>query len=389
MSKILEEANKIKGEIIDHRRHLHANPEVFDDLPNTTKYVREVLESYGYEVNEICKSGLVALAGDPSKGKTIMLRADMDALPMQELSNLPFSSTNNYAHTCGHDMHTSMLLGVAKILKERESELNGCVKLMFQPDEEGLTGAKKMLKAGLLENPKVDAAAAIHVMSGMECGVVSYRTGSVMASQDRFQININGKGGHGAYPQDTIDPINVGVHIHLALQEIIARETAAQDPLVITVGMFKGGDVANIIPHTAVMEGTIRSLDPDVRTFAKRRLEEVSMNVAKTYRAEANTVWLAETPVNFNNEELTNELITYIQNEGITTVEMPQGMGSEDFAFVSEQVPSAYFALGAGGEDACYHQGGMHHPKVIFNEDCLPVGVSVFVSSAISWLNNN
>ena len=384
MNQYLQEAEQIKDTIVADRRQIHQNPEVGIELYTTTEYIMKRLKEMGYEPKEICKSGVMASVGKKG-GKTILLRADTDALPMQEDSGLAFQSKNSCAaHTCGHDMHAAMLLGAAKLLKEHESELNGEVRLMFQPDEEALTGAKAMIEAGILEG--VDNALALHVMSGkMAPGNVVTAPGVVAASQDRFVIEVTGTGTHGAMPHLGVDPITVGAHILLGLQELIARELDSTTPVVITVGSFQAGDAANIIPQKAVLQGTIRSLSIESRSFAKQRLVEIAELTAKTYRAECSVSFPVETPCNYNNPEFTKQITGYLEEMNIPVIPAPMGMGSEDFAYVAEQVPSTILIVAAGGEEEKYHYP-MHNPKIQFNEDVLPYGTAILVNCAIEVL---
>src|SRR3712207_1027846 len=238
-----ERAKEIKDEIISYRRELHSNAEVGMDLPFTTEFVMKTLKSFGYEPKRIIDSGVVATVGNGGK-PCILLRADMDALPMTEESCLNFCSKNlGSAHTCGHDLHAAMLLGAAKMLKENEQSINGTIKLMFQPAEETFQGAKAMIDAGVLENPHVDRALAFHVGAGnAPVGICAYNDkGASMFSSTGFKINIKGKGSHGATPHESIDSINIAVHIYLALQELIAREINPSTPALITIGQLSGG----------------------------------------------------------------------------------------------------------------------------------------------------
>ena len=225
MNKYLARANQLVPELVENRRHFHRHPEVRNELFETVKYVKAQLEDMGYQVQEICQCGLVVLAGGKKPGKCILIRGDMDALPMPEDTGLEFSSENPGAmHACGHDLHMAMLLGAAKLLKEHEDEIEGTVKICCQPNEETFGGAKAMIEAGVLENPHVDAAFAIHVGSMADVGTLDYGKGLTMGSADGFSIHVKGKGCHGAAPNSGISPINIGVHIYLALQELLARE---------------------------------------------------------------------------------------------------------------------------------------------------------------------
>ena len=268
----LKRATEINPEVIANRRYLHQHPELAFDLDNTVRFVKEKLTEMGYAPADCGDHGVVALAGGRKPGKCILIRADMDALPMKEESGLEFSSlTDSAAHTCGHDTHTAMLLGAAKLLKEMEDEIPGTVKLMFQPAEEMGTGAENMLKAGVLENPHVDASFGIHIFAAVPAGVLVYGNGPMLSSCDVFEITVKGKGGHGSMPNDTVDPIMVGAHILTALESINSREIAPDSFGVLTVGCFQSGSKFNIIPDTAFMTGTIRTFDAGVHQEAPRR----------------------------------------------------------------------------------------------------------------------
>ena len=386
MKKILEQAKEIEKKIIEHRHYLHQCPEIGFDLPKTRAYVINVLTQLGYQPKEI-GGGIVTTIGEASKGKTIMLRADMDALNMQEDNDLAFKSKNNYAHTCGHDTHTAMLLGVAELLKNNVEELQGCVKLMFQPNEESMGGAKAMIEEGLLENPKVDVALGLHSISGVfDSGMVVYSDGAAQCSSDIFKISIQGKGAHGSTPEVGVDPITIAIHIHLALQELISREAPSDDKLVLTVGKFVGGTAANIIPDSAVLEGTLRSNNEKSRQAILVRMKEIVPAIAKVYRGEAIIEFEGSAPVLVNNKEFVDQMVSYfkdypypvIKNEGMSA-------GSEDFAYVCQNVPSMFFYLGTGScaEGYLYSQ---HHPKILFNEEVFYLGTALLTYGAMEWL---
>ena len=393
MKKFIEQAKLIKEEIISYRRVIHSNPEVGQELPKTKKYVMDKLVEFGYSPEEICESGIVATIKGNKPGKTFLLRADMDALPIAEKTSCDFKSTNGCMHACGHDMHTAMLLGAARLLKENQDEIEGTIKLVFQPDEEGFTGSKKMIKAGVLENPKVDAALAMHVHSGTPSNVVLCGLGTSIAGCNRFRIVVKGKGCHGAMPETGIDPINIAAHIYLAIQTILTREISATESDVVTIGKFVGGDVPNVIPEEVVMEGTIRSLDKEVGEFIFDRMNEIVTSTAKMLRGEAELIELSSVPPLANNDELAHELTGYMKDivgEKAVVLFEQGGMGSEDFASYSYEVPSVYIMLGAGTkqENSLYGEA-MHNEKVVFNEDILPTGAAIHAYSAIMWLKNN
>lgn len=393
MENFIKQAESIKDDIVSYRRTIHNNPEVGDKLPKTKGYVMDKLREMGYEPTEICESGIVATIQGNKPGKTFLLRADMDALPMKEETEFDFKSTNGCMHSCGHDMHTSMLLGAAKLLKQNQDQIEGTVKLVFQPDEEGFTGAKKMIKAGVLENPKVDAAMAMHVHSGTPSNVVLYGLGTSIAGCNRFRIVVKGTGCHGALPETGVDPINIAAHIYLSLQEIISREISSTKPAVLTIGKFAGGDAPNIIPEEVVMEGTIRSLDKEVGEFIFNRMNEIVTSTAKMFRGKAELIELSSVPPLANDTDLANELGNYVKDlvgeKAVVSFE-GGGMGSEDFASYSYEVPSVYFMLGAGTKQENPLYGlPMHNNKVVFNEDIMVTGAAMHAYCAIQWLKNN
>ena len=393
MNKFTEQANLMKEEIIGYRRTIHSNPEVGQELPKTKKYVMDKLREFGYCPEEICESGIVATIEGSKPGKTFLLRADMDALPITEKTTCDFKSDNGCMHACGHDMHTAMLLGAAKLLKKNQDEIEGTVKLVFQPDEEGFTGAKKMIKAGVLENPKVDAALAMHVHSGTPSNLVLCGLGTSIAGCNRFRIVVKGAGCHGAMPETGVDPINIASHIYIAIQSILTREISATKSAVVTIGKFVGGDVPNVIPEEVIMEGTIRSLDKEVGEFIFKRMNDRVTSTAKMFRGEAELIELSSAPPLTNDNNLAHELTNYMKDivgERAVVLFESAGMGSEDFASYSYEVPSVYIMLGAGSkqEDNLYGEP-MHNEKVVFNEDILPTGAAIHAYSAIMWLKNN
>ena len=394
MKEIINEARELKEELINIRRTIHESPEVGSSLPNTKAFVMNKLKEYGYEPKEICESGIVATIEGNKKGKTFLLRADMDALPVNEETTCEFKSTNGCMHACGHDMHTTMLLGAAKLLKENQSKINGTVKLVFQPDEEGFTGAKKMIKAGVLKDPDVDAAMAMHVHSGTPSNVLLCGLGTTIAGCNKFKIVVKGAGCHGAMPHLGVDPINIAVHIYLSLQEIISREiSATEEPAVLTIGKFAAGDAPNVIPNEVVMEGTLRSLNKELSERIFKRMNDIVVSTAKMFRGEGELIELASAPPLSNDINLAKEVTSYIKDllgEKSVILFEKGGMGSEDFASYSYEVPSVYVMLGAGTKDENPLYGeAMHNPKVVFNEDILVTGAAIHAYSAIMWLKNN
>ena len=386
-----ERALELKDETIANRRHIHKNAETGLDLPKTKAYVMEKLTEYGLEPKD-CGYGVTATLC--KGGKVLLLRADMDALPMPEESGEEFACpTGKEAHTCGHDFHAAMLLTAAKMLKEKEDTLEGTIKFMFQPAEETFEGSKNMIENGILENPPVDAALAYHVSPGkMPIGLFMYNDkDTMMYSVDGFKITIHGKGSHGAYPHVGVDPINIGVHIHLALQELIARESDPTHSCVLTIGQFAGGTAANIIPETAVLQGTIRTNKPEARELLVRRMKEVAEKTAAVYNGTVDIEMISEVPPLICNPKLTDEVVGYMQELGIPGLTPYPGISasaSEDFAVIAEKVPSTFMYLSAGYLDE-RGQYPAHHPKAQFNEDVCPIGAACLAHCASQWLKNN
>ena len=392
----LEEAKQLDSELKEIRRHIHSCPEAGKSLPETKAFVKEKLREYGYEPEEICESGVVAVLHGgqaPADSKTILLRADMDALAIKEEAPVEFASQNGFMHACGHDMHATMLLGAAKLLKTHENELRGNVKLVFQPDEEGFTGAKAMLAAGVLDNPKVDAGMALHVNSGTPSGMFLCGQGVCMAGCTLFRIKVKGTGCHGAMPETGVDPINIAAHIYLSLQEIVAREIAPTSPVALTIGKFDGGKAPNIIPEEVVMEGTIRTMDRDLSAMIYKRIEEITTQTATLFRGSAEVTEMASAPPLLNDKELVKEMAGYIKeitDPSKVYLFEQGGMGSEDFASYTYEIPCSYLLLGAGTpqENPLFGKP-MHNDHVVFNEDIMPLGSAALATCATEWLANN
>lgn len=388
--ELLAAAQEIKQEILTDRRTIHQHPEVGTHLPITKAYVIKRLTKLGYEPQEVCDSGVVATITGKDTGRCILLRADMDALHIQEQTDLDFKSQNDAMHACGHDMHTAMLLGAAKLLRQYQAQINGTVKLVFQPDEEGFTGAKSMLAAGVLNNPKPQVGMALHVNSGTPSGLVLCGRGTFMAGCTLFRIHIHGVGCHGAMPETGVDPLNIAAHVYLSLQELISREIAAKQPAVVTIGHMQGGQAPNIIPQDAILEGTIRTFDRELTARIMQRIETIAQCTAQAFRGSAEVIELASAPPLVNDLDLVNAMgdlaqqlvgqkAVYRLDEG--------GMGSEDFASYTYELPCAYLLLGAGtpNENPLYGKP-MHNEKVVFNEDVLPLGAALHTWCALNWL---
>ena len=376
---------------MENRRHLHQTPELGLELPETTAFIMEKLTEMGYDPKP-CGGGVVACVGKMG-GKTVLLRGDVDALPMKEESGLPFASQRENAHTCGHDIHGAMLLTAAKMLKENEAALDGMVKLMFQPGEEPLTGARSMIADGLLQDPRPDVALGYHVVAGsMPMGLFVYnREGTLMNSSDNFIIDIQGKGGHGAYPDACIDPINIAAHMILALESVVAREIKSTQASVLTIGKVTAGDAPNIIPDQAQLQGTLRCDSEKEREFILQRLSEVVDAVAKMYRGSATITMLAGTPPLICDPQSVDDFVGYMRELDVPGQCEHVGMhaaSSEDFSAVLSEIPGAYMFLSAGFTDGreTYNQ---HHPKVEFNEEVMKSGAAYLAHCATRWLEEH
>lgn len=382
---LLQEAQKIQDELISWRRQLHQIPEIGTSLPQTVKFVTSHLDDMGisYYVMED-SSNVVATVGS---GKTcFLLRSDMDALPVPEESGVDFASGNGCMHGCGHDMHAAILLGAARLLKNHEAELNGTVKLLFQSGEETFNGAKAAIAGGVLENPHVDAAFAMHVFASVDKDIILYDS-NPMAAVYGFKITLTGHGGHGSQPENCIDPINAGVQVYLALQALIARECPPYEEAALTIGQFSAGNAANVIPERAVLQGTLRTFKKSVNELIIRRINEIVPAVAAAYRCQAEIEVLSSVPSVVCDDELNEEFIASIREVApqITASKNLHVMGSEDFACISDLVPSSYFIIGAGVEDRSKWVG-QHNPKIVFNEDTLAVGAACYAKVAMGWL---
>lgn len=410
---ILENAKDMQEELVKHRRFLHAHPGVGFELEETYHYVYEELVKMGYSPHKYGKMGLVACVG-PKEKKTILLRADMDALPIKEEATVTFASKNGNMHACGHDMHTTMLLGAAKLLKSYEASLQGNVVLCFQPSEETFEGAKDMIEGGLLADTHPDAALMIHVACGLpfQTGTVVVCDGGVSApAADYFTINIQGKGCHGAMPQMGIDPITAAAHIITGLQEIHARELAMSDEAVLTIGTLHAGNASNAIPDSATMGGTIRAYDEEVRNLIKIRMQEIIDGISTAFRTKVTLSFTSSCPTLLNDAALSNDVVTYMKellgkdkafskNELLelsykaTASQAPgttgspksaKATGSEDFAYFSQEVPSIMLAISAGNnQTGCNYP--LHHPQVILDESALSIGSAVYAYNALRWL---
>ncbi len=388
-----EKALAIQDKLVSYRRSFHSEPEVSFEEVMTNKKIVDFLNENNIEIQEV-KSGysVVGIIRGAKPGKTIGLRGDIDALPMPELNDKPYKSKHEgVMHACGHDAHTAMLMGTALLLNEVKDELQGNVKLFFQAAEEQIPGgAIGMINAGCLENPKVDAVTAFHVNTGIECGKIEFGKGPMQAAPDTFKINVIGKGGHGAYPHATLDPIVVGANLIVAIQNIVSRSIDPLHSAVITVGSFHSGSKENIIADDAQMLGTIRSLDKNVREKLHKRLTEVCEGVEKTFGCKIELEILKGYPVLINDKDfvdnhVSDSIIKIVGSENYSTNRIAT-MGGEDFAYFLENCPGAMGVLGAGNKAKGITVGG-HNSLFDIDENCLSIGTASLAQIAYDYLN--
>ena len=386
MNKFLKRAQELEASMKSDRHYLHQNAEVGFDLPITTKYVMDRLQEIGLEPKEICKSGVTALIEGKKPGKTYLLRADMDALSMNEENVLEFASKTNAAHNCGHDMHTAILLGAAQILKENVDELEGNVRLMFQPNEEAFLGSKAMIEAGVLDD--VDVASCMHMMLDYDASNYACAPGFFSSSCDGFKITVNGKGCHGAMPHLGIDPINVGMSICTAFQQLVSRETPPKETASLTFGQFSGGNTPNILPDKVVIQGTLRTYNAELRAKLVNRMQTIVKSAGEMYGTTVEYEVLSDVPSIYVNPEMLEEVKTYLSEiEGLTLAnDNFRITPSDDMAFISEKVPTVYLLLQARVKDNPYPH---HNPKVLFDESAMTWGAAMHAQCAFEWLKNH
>lgn len=387
MNYFLKRAIELEEETIQNRRYIHENAEVGLDLPKTVDFVVKKLQQYGYKDIAVLGGGVVATVGQGDK--TILLRADMDALAQEEITGLPYACTAGACHSCGHDTHTAMLLTAAKMLKEKESELKGVVKLMFQPGEEGWGGAKIMIDAGLLENPRVDAALGIHNCSFFNAGEVHYSKGR-SRSAITFRILVHGKTTHGAGPHRGISALSAAAAIVSAAERLPAMEVFSEESAVLSFGKLISGVENNVIPNLAELEGTIRVFDNGVGSFLTNRLEEVARNVAAAYRCTAE-METSIIPSFENSAELCDEVYHYLEDicgEEKVVFDPGDFPGTDDFSFVGLAVPSMYYLVGTTRDEGSVSRGG-HDPAAVIKEDGMKYGAACYANAAYRWLENH
>ena len=386
------EANHIKDELIEIRRTLHQYPELGFEETNTSKFIKDFLRKEGIQFKEFAGTGVCGIIEGTKEGvnnKVIGLRADIDGLPMQDKKVCSYASkVSGKMHACGHDGHTTILLGAAKLLNKNKDKFNGTVKLIFEPAEETTGGAKVMIEEGVLTNPTVDVMCGLHVEETLDAGMIMVRRGTVNAASNPFNITIKGSGGHGAYPDTAIDPIVMASHVVTSLQSIVSREIKPVNPAVVTIGSIHGGTAQNIIPNEVKLGGIIRTMTNEDREFAKARLKEIVNGICTTFRGSAEIEIEESYPSLYNDDNMVKILedsaINIIGSENVKVQKNPK-LGVESFAYFANKVPSVFYFLGIRNEEK-----GIVHPahNSLFDidEDALPIGVAIQCEVAMNYL---
>jgi amidohydrolase len=390
---LTHDIDEILPGIIADRRWLHENPELGFQETRTAEFIRQRLESLGVEDirTGIAKTGITALVRGTAKGpgRCVLLRADIDALPIEEENDVDYRSQNDgVMHACGHDAHTAMLLGVVRLLMERRDQFSGTVKVLFQPSEEANGGgAKVMIDQGVLEDPHVDAVFGQHLLADRPTGQVWVTGGPVQASADSFTIRIQGKGGHGAMPETTVDPIAIGMEIGTALQSIVSRNVNPMSSVVVSVCTFHAGTASNIIPDRAELSGTVRTFTPENRDLAQERLTAIAEGIASAHRAVATVEYTRGYPPTVNDDRMADLVrqaaVTAIGEERV--MQMRPIMPAEDFSYFLNERPGTYFMTGCGNEEKGI-TWPHHHPKFDIDEEALQYGIAVMLQTALDYL---
>ncbi|MCE6077252.1 amidohydrolase [Agrobacterium vitis] len=383
---ILNRASALQEEVAGWRRHLHQTPELLFDVHQTAAFVTQKLKEFGCDVVEtgIGRTGVVGIIkGNRGEGTTIGMRADMDALPITEITGAPWASTvPGKMHACGHDGHTAMLLGAAKHLAETRN-FAGSVAVIFQPAEEGGGGGLAMVQDGMMDKFGISQVFGMHNAPGVPLGDFAIRKGSLMAASDTFEIVIKGKGSHAAQPHMSVDPVLVSAHVIIALQSIVSRGVDPLESLVISVTTTHGGDAYNVIPMDVTLTGTVRTLLPQIRDFAEKRVQEVASATAMAHGAIAEVHYHRGYPVTFNHAQETEfaaAVAARISGENRVKTDMAPKMGAEDFSYMLESRPGAFIFLGVGDT------ANLHHPAYDFNDEAIPYGISYWVELAETGL---
>jgi len=386
---VRQEVADLKNELVRLRRDFHRHPELGLQERRTASVVAKYLSDLGLEVETgIGGTGVAALLRGGAPGKTLLLRADIDALPIQEKNEVEYRSMNDgVMHACGHDGHTAILLAVARILAAHRGEIRGRVKLVFQPGEEGMGGARRMIEDGVLENPRPDAAFALHLLSVLPYGVVGVRNGAILASMDSFTVRFLGKGGHAAMPEGGVDAILAAAQAITALQSLISREVSPMTPLVVHVGTIHGGQAFNIVADRVEVEGTVRTLDEALQATVPERMDRILKGVTEAFRGSHELEYRKVYAPVVNDSPMT-DLVRQVAAQVVgpeNTIEVPPAMGSDDMAFFLKEVPGSYFFVGAGNAERGLTQPH-HNSRFDLEEEALLTGAEMMARLALSYL---
>ncbi len=391
-NKVQELAANIFNDVVGYRQHIHANPELSFKEFETSLYVKDKLKKWGIEYTDCANTGVVGLIkGNLPSDKVIALRADMDALPIHEANDKPYASKNpGVMHACGHDVHTSSLLGTAYILNQLKDEFGGTIKLIFQPAEELLPGgASIMIKEGVLENPKPNHIVGQHVMPLIDAGKVGFRSGIYMASTDELYVTVTGKGGHGAQPHQNIDPVVIASHIIIALQQIVSRNADPRIPSVLSFGKVTASGATNIIPNEVKIEGTFRTLDEEWRAEAHKRMKKMAEGIAESMGGSCDFDIHKGYPFLINEEKLTANARAFAEDflgkENVLDLDI--WMAAEDFSFYSQVTDACFYRLGTGNA-AKDTQYSVHTPRFDIDEDALKISTGLMAYIALKQLGN-
>ena len=396
LANVRDDVDEILPGVVADRRHLHEHPELGFEEFETARFVAERLASLGVEdirteVNVTGVTGLITGTGSgPGGDRCVLVRADMDALPIQEENDVEYRSQNDgKMHACGHDAHTAMLLGVARVLMDRRDQFAGTVKVLFQPSEEaGEGGAKGMIEQGVLEDPHVDACLGLHVSSGLPTGRIEVMNGPKSAAADEFEITIQGQGGHGAYPHKSVDPVAVGAQIVVAMQTLVSRETDPIDRAVVSVCAFHSGEAFNVIPDTATLGGTVRTFDAETRDRMEARIRALAGGIAESMRASVSIRYRRGYPSVVNDPEM-SDIVRAAAREAVgedNLGEAKPGMGAEDFSYFALERPSCFFNVGTGSPDKD-SEWPHHHPRFDLDEDGMAAGIATMATAVVKYLN--
>jgi amidohydrolase len=380
---------EVMGKLIEIRRHLHKYPELSFQEYNTYEYITNVLKEWGIPFNKIGETGIfVDIIGESGEGPHIGIRADIDALPIQEQTGLPFSSVNQgVMHACGHDGHTTILLGTVYQLHKKKNRLSGRVRCIFQPGEEADGAARQLIELGVLDNPSIDEMLALHLWPHLPHGTIGVRYGAITASCDDFVIEIEGKGGHSARPHQAIDAINISSQMIQALHTLVTKASNPVEPVVVHVGKINGGTASNVVAGHAVLEGTTRTVTIETRKKIKSQFIDICENIAKSFGGKASVRYADGHPPVINSESVTRAVEESAKEilgpEKVVYLKEPS-MGADDFGAFAEKVPSTYFRLGTAIAGKKVYD--LHHPKFEFDESIIPIGIQLFTHNILSKL---